>query len=262
MPATKNEAAATLNGRWRNSPASPRPRSAGVPAARWCAASGATHRIRQRLWQRRRLRHSPDHAVSMDPFSADRIQVLRGPTRCTAAAWGRRHRAQRRIPAGAAGPFIGRVDLRAGRYRTSAPAPPTPVAANRRLARRRLQPRADDYDSAGAVLNSYLEAKGGSGDITVSHPRFLGASAASTPITATRPSRSPRMSPGRARPAGRSAGPRVPARPQGALRSQRLQARVLGAGEVGTSSSTTARRVASRRCTATSGRSPGPSACR
>ena len=128
---------------------------------------------------------SPDHAVSMDPFSADRIEVLRGPATLmygSSAEGGVINVLSDRIPSQVPlEPLAGRIDLRAG------------SVSNERAGAANLggghghvgwhldgfKRDADDYKSGeGTVLNSYLEAKGGSGGVSyVSDSGYLGASA-------------------------------------------------------------------------------------
>ncbi|HEV8630753.1 MAG TPA: TonB-dependent receptor [Thermoanaerobaculia bacterium] len=128
---------------------------------------------------------SPDHAVSSDPFSADRVEILRGPATLmygSSAEGGVVNVISNRIPRLPANePLSGRADLRYGSN------------ANERSGSLNLdggggafayhldgfKRDTDDYESgAGKVANSALTAKGGSaGGSWVGENGFLGVSA-------------------------------------------------------------------------------------
>lgn len=127
---------------------------------------------------------SPDHAVSMDPFSADRIEVLRGPATLmygSSAEGGVINVLSDHIPSQAPlEAFAGRVDLRSGTVSNERAGAANLNGGSNHVAWHLdgFKRQTDDYDSGeGTVINSDLEAKGGSGGVSyVSDRGFVGAS--------------------------------------------------------------------------------------
>lgn len=127
---------------------------------------------------------SPDHAVGVDPFSADRIEILRGPATLmygSSAEGGVVNVLNGRIPSQSPLERLsGRVDLRAGSVAGEHAGALTLEGGEGPLAWHLDGFRRDtgDYESAaGTVANSDLSSEGGGGGVSwVSDRGFLGAS--------------------------------------------------------------------------------------
>lgn len=131
---------------------------------------------------------SPDHAVSSDPLSAERIEIVRGPATLlygSSATGGVVNLIGSRIPRSVpAEPLTGAVDLRAGssaRERAGNLSLGGRLGTGRRFAWHLdgLDRESGNYASArGEVANSATEAQGGSAGVSyVGSDGFLGVSA-------------------------------------------------------------------------------------
>ena len=146
---------------------------------------------------------SVDHAVAINPLTADRIEVLRGPSALLFGSVGDRRRRQRHRRAhpapraGRAGPCRRARDLRLGR-RTSAPAMPlidVPLGGKFVVHVDGNYSKTDDLRTGGYLLSPALRAAGG-GEPRSRHPGARRPARPDAEQRRARPGTSPPAPPG------------------------------------------------------------------